>query len=42
MMCLFNIVIPLASLTASSVQQLKIISLPENIDIVLIAKSRNE
>ena len=39
MMCLFIMVIPLASLIASSVQQLKIISLPGNIDIVLIAKS---
>ena len=39
MVCLFNMVIPLASLTASSIQQLKIVSLPWNIDTVLIAKS---
>lgn len=39
MVCLFNTVIPLASLTANSIQQLKIVSLTWNIDTVLIAKS---
>lgn len=39
MVCLFNTVITLASLTASSIQQLKIVSLPCNIDTVLTAKS---